>query len=368
MDLGRSEEQQSLVDAFAELLAKHASSDQVRAAEPLGHDAELWRTLSGVGIVEMAVPEESGGWGATLLDRALVAEQVGAAAAPAPVIEAQCAAGLLAAVVASGTAATTAAGTSAAAEALSAVLGAERLITFAVRRVDGTSAPLLPAGAVADAAVVLVGDRLLLLQLDDAARQPVANLASAPLADVDLAACPSLELLSGPPAAELFERVLDEWLVLTAAALVGMAGRAHAIACEYARERKAWNVPIGSYQAVAHPLANGATAIDGARLLVAEAAWEIDQGRSRGRELAAMAFAFAAETAHQVTYDCVHFHGGYGFMLEYDAQLFYRRSRGWSGVWGEPALAYQRAARARYNTTTAPATTAPATTATSGVS
>nr|MDT0667045.1 acyl-CoA dehydrogenase family protein [Micromonospora sp. DSM 115978] len=112
--------------------------------------------------------------------------------------------------------------------------------------------------------------------------------------------------------------------------------------------RRAWDVPIGAYQAVAHPLADDATALDGARLLVAKAADELDRGSPRSRELAAMAFGFAAETARQATYNAVHFHGGYGFMLEYDAQLHYRRARGWARVWGQPRQAYQRAARARY--------------------
>ena len=52
--------------------------------------------------------------------------------------------------------------------------------------------------------------------------------------------------------------------------------------CEYARERHTWGVPIGAYQAVAHPLADGATAIDGARLLVGKAAWELQVGRAAG--------------------------------------------------------------------------------------
>ena len=126
-----------------------------------------------------------------------------------------------------------------------------------------------------------------------------------------------------------------------------MAASAHRITCEYAVERRAWDVPIGANQGVAHPLADDATAIDGARLIARKAAWEVDRGGPRARELAAMAFGFAAETARKATYDAIHFHGGYGFMLESDPQLYYRRARGWSRVWGEPRDAHRRAARAR---------------------
>ena len=70
----------------------------------------------------------------------------------------------------------------------------------------------------------------------------------------------------------------------------------------------------------------------------------MDVGADRRHELAAMAFAFASETARDATYRALHFHGGYGFMLEYDVQLYYRRARGWARVWGEPRTAYRRAA------------------------
>ena len=274
------------------------------------------------------MPESAGGWGAGLLDLALVAEQVGAAVAPAPVDR--------------GAGRRPPPGHGPARRP-------RRTHDDRGRAAGGgrSGRRSCPRGAVADDAVVLAGDRLLLVALEGA-RRPVANLAAAPLADVTARRGSATELASGPAATEAFEAALDEWLVLTAGALVGMASSAHRVTCEYARERHTWGVPIGAYQAVAHPLADGATAIDGARLLVGKAAWELQAGGPRGRELAAMAFAFAAETARQVTYDAVHFHGGYGFMLEYDAQLYYRRARGWARVWGEPRDAHRRAARARY--------------------
>ena len=96
MDLKPSEEQQLLIDAFGALYAKESPPERVRAAEPSGHDPELWRRLQEVGALEMAVDEESGGWGASLLDLALVAEQHGRFLGSAPLLEAQVAARLLA--------------------------------------------------------------------------------------------------------------------------------------------------------------------------------------------------------------------------------------------------------------------------------
>lgn len=174
----------------------------------------------------------------------------------------------------------------------------------------------------------------------------MSNLGGSPLADVTVGD-DATELATGDAATTAYEAAIDDWQTLTAGALVGMAAAAHRITCGYAMERTAWDTPIGAYQGVAHPLADDATAIDGARLLARKAAWEIDRAGLRARELAAMAFAFGAETAAKATYDAVHFHGGYGFMLESDPQLYYRRVRGWSRVWGEPRAAHRRAAQAR---------------------
>jgi alkylation response protein AidB-like acyl-CoA dehydrogenase len=335
MDLSLTEEQHALVESFTDLLAKHSSPTHVRDAEPLGYDPSLWQRLTEVGTVQMAVAESHGGWGAGVADLALVAERVGAALAPAPVFEAQCAARVLAATA-----------HPLCTEVLDGALGGGHIVTMAVRPAVNSTATLVPAGAIAGAAVVLSGDRLLLVELDDARRQRVDNLASAPLADIDVTH--GVEVGRGPEVVARFESALDEWLTLTASALAGMADVAHALTCAHARERVTWGRPIGSYQGVAHPLADSRTAIDGARLLVAHAAWALDRGHARARELAAMAFAFASETARDVTYQAVHFHGGYGFVLEHDAQLHYRRARGWPRVWGDATAAYRRVAAARY--------------------
>jgi alkylation response protein AidB-like acyl-CoA dehydrogenase len=335
MDLSLTDEQEALVASFTDLLAKHSSPEAVRAAERTGHDPDLWAKLLDVGAIEMAVPVAAGGWGAKFLDIELVAEQVGAANASAPVIETQCAARLLASIP-----------TAFAAEALRTVLAERKLVTIAVRPSMGSTATLVPGGAVADSAIVLIDDRLLLVPLTEHNRRIIANLASAPLADIDIDG--GVELHGGAKAAGSFERCIDEWLTLTAAAIIGMADVAHAMACQYAIERRTWGKLIGSYQAVAHPLADGRTNIDAARLGARKAAWALDRNDPRAREFAAMAFAFASETARDVTYQAVHFHGGYGFVMEHDVQLYYRRARGWPRVWGDATAAYRRVAATRY--------------------
>lgn len=338
MDLSLTGEQRQLVDSFAALFARESTSERVRAAEPLGFDPKLWKALLETGAVEMAVDEEAGGWGASGLELALIAEQFGRAVASAPVIEAQVAARLLAESGEAG------------AGLLSTVLAGNQLVTFAPRVVRGGQLGLVPAGAVADHVVALAEGRLLAVPIGKN-RTAVGNLASMPLADITIDNEPVV-LADGAQARDLFSGALDLWLVLTAVALAGAAKKAVEIGVDYAKQRHAFGTAIGTFQAVSHPLADSATVADAARLLGLKAACAVTDEPDRVRELAAMAFAFAYEAARDATRRSLHIHGGYGFGMEGDIQLYYRRVRGWAMVFGDPAVALDRVADARYGAAT----------------
>ncbi len=334
MDLRPSPEQQQLVSTFADIYRTSSGTEAVASAEGSGHLPQLWHLLQQTGALEMAVPESLGGHGASLLDLELVAEQHGRAIAPAPLIEAQVAARALARIP----------GERAAAALASALHG--ELVTVAVRPCapspTGERAELVPAGAIASRALVRSGQQLLLVDLA-ASATPVANLGSLPLADVTVPADAPV-LLEGSEAVAVFATAVDEWRVLTAAALSGLARRALEIGVAYVKERKAFGQYIGAFQAIAHPLADRAAEVDGCELLVREAAWAADEDPARAPELAAMALGFAAETARDTTSVALHAHGGYGFMLEYPIQLYFRRARAWGGVLENPATSYRAVA------------------------
>ena len=335
MDLRLTPEQDQLVDAFVGLYTKHATPEHVRAAEALGFDPELWKRLADLGAVPMAVAEADGGWGASFLDLAVVAEQQGRFVAPVPIIECQVAARLLARLGEVGSA------------PLADALSGDRLITFAPRA--GTRR----RGRAGTG-------RLDRRRRRGAGRRPPAPRAARRRShhrrEPGLDAAGRRDRLPvrarcwprATPRSAAHDRALDEWLALTAVALVGLGARALEIGVEYVKERKAWGVPIGSFQGIAHRLADTASAVDGARLLSYEAAWAVDDQPERAAELAAMAFAFAYETARDASYRSLHFHGGYGFMMEYDIQLYFRRARGWANVFDEPEHMYRRAADRRY--------------------
>jgi alkylation response protein AidB-like acyl-CoA dehydrogenase len=88
-------------------------------------------------------------------------------------------------------------------------------------------------------------------------------------------------------------------------------------------------VPIGWFQAIQHRLADVTVAGDGAHLLVYEAAWARDTDQMNALELASMAFLFETELAFHTCRESLQFHGGYGYTLEYDIQLYFRRAKGW---------------------------------------
>ena len=330
MDLKPSEEQQLLIEAFGALYAKESPPERVRAAEPSGHDPDLWRRLRENGVLEMAVGEEAGGWGASMLDLALVAEQHGRFLGAAPLIEAQVAARLLAR-----------AGSPAAQTALASALAGDRLTTLALHPPRQGLLTMVPAGSVADT-VVFVDDGQLWSSTVGDARTPVENIGSLPLADIRVGEEAHL-LASGPEVEALFEEARDEWLVLMANALSGLGSRSLEIGVEYVKERHAFGVPIGSFQALAHGLADAATAVDGGGLLAREAAWAAAEEPGRFSELAPLACAFNAEAAREASYRSLHYHGGYGFMLEYDIQLYFRRAKAWPALFAEPSALYARA-------------------------
>ena len=336
MDLRPSDEQQLLIDSFAALYAKESSPERVRAAEPSGFDPRLWEQLVAQGSLAMAVDEEHDGWGATPLDLALVAQQHGRAIGSAPLIETQVAALLLA----------RAGGTEADA-VLRGALDGDRLVAVALRTPTGGVAELVPAGAVATDVLVLRDQQLVVVPAGDDRVIP-ENVGCMPLADLPVPTSGGTVLSEGPAAARLLDAALDDWLVLTAAALSGIAQRSVEIGVAYAAERQAVGQKIGSFQAVGHRLADCATRAAGADLLAREAAWSATEDPDRSPELAAMAFAFAATAARDASDWSLHFHGGYGFMLEYDIQLYYRRARAWANVVMSPAAAARRVADRRY--------------------
>jgi butyryl-CoA dehydrogenase len=119
---------------------------------------------------------------------------------------------------------------------------------------------------------------------------------------------------------------LDGGRIGIASQALGIARAAFEEAVAYAKERKAFGQPIASFQAIQFMLADMATEIDAARLLVWRAATLKDQGVRHSAE-SAMAKLYASEMSERVTSKAIQIHGGYGYVKEYDAERHWRDSR-----------------------------------------
>jgi alkylation response protein AidB-like acyl-CoA dehydrogenase len=120
--------------------------------------------------------------------------------------------------------------------------------------------------------------------------------------------------------------VLDGGRVGIGALAAGLAQAALEHAIQYARERQTFGKPIAERQAIQWMLADAATHIHAARLMVYQAAWLKGLGRAYTQE-ASMAKLFATEMAERVCRDAIQVYGGYGYSREYPVERIYRDAR-----------------------------------------
>ena len=322
MNLHLSEDQAMLQESFLRLFQNESTSARIRAAEPLGFDAALWAQVVAAGAPLMRVPEAAGGAALGTFEAILIAEAAGRHLASAPVIESIVTARALAE-----------AGGAGATQWLSDIAERGRIITLALHPVAEAAEQLVPAGAVAEAVLALDGAALVLLEIEQ--KNAPANIGTVPLARLDLRAARRTVLAEGDAARAIWASSKAEWTLLAAATLAAMGAKALEDAAAYSKERLAFDRPIGSYQGLAHPLADATTDIEGARLLAwraaspaatdATAAWQIS-----------MAYWWAVRATQAAVVRAMRAFGGYGMSMEYDAQIYFRRSRALSMLLGDP--------------------------------
>ena len=330
-----SEDQQAVGEVFGDLFAREATPEAVRAAEEgCGFDRGLWEKLASAGAPGMAAPVAAGGGGASLVDLAVVVYEWGRRIAPVPLVEHAVTARLLSAE----------AGQTSRPDVREAVVSGGLVATLALRppAADGI-ARLVPAGAVADV-VAGAHDGALVLDRSEPPGAARPNTADLPLADRDLS---DAEILAtGETAGRAFDIASTEWKALMAVAYAGLASEVLAMGVAYVKQRHQFGVPVGSFQAVQHGLADAATRAEGARLLAFRAVCAVDAGTAGGARLASMGLLFAAESARFASDRVLQYHGGYGYSAEYDVQLYYRRAAAWLLQLGEPATQIAQLAEA----------------------
>jgi alkylation response protein AidB-like acyl-CoA dehydrogenase len=331
LDYSLSEDHVDLQTAYKQFFKTHCPIETVRAAEPSGFDKSLWERLCAMGATTMALPESSGGDGATLVDLTLVAEEIGRSLAPVPWIDHVCAARLLASL--------------GALDAATAGLAHGEQLAALDPRIDSVEGPrLIPIGSIADHIIVRDGDQIVRLTFGTRPAK-VDNIGRLPMAWVDPAAADTRTVVGqGADALANYTRALDEWRLLTASALVGLVEETMNIAVEFAKNRYTLGVPISTLQGISHPLANMAITVQAGRNLARRAAWFLDNEPDVRPELAPSAFVFMAEEAAKAATMAVHVQGGLGVSAEAAATAYLVRARGWPLAGGDPGASAKRVA------------------------
>lgn len=352
MDLDFSEEQQILRDTVRGLCGELSPPEVVRAMEddPVGYPAPLWQKMGELGLIGLGLPEQYGGSAQSAVEAAILYEELGRALAPSPhFVSPVLSGGLLALAgseeqkrvwlpqIASGQAILTPAWLEP-----DGGYGPEGVQLRAVReggeyRLTGTKRHVLFAKAATRLVVLArTGDAreaIDLLLVDPAAARleltQQMSLASDTQYKVvfDGVRVPAGERIGAPGSGwATWHRTSLDGLILLAAAAMGAAERALEMTVEYANVREQFGRPLGGFQAIAHYLADASTMIDGGTTLAYEAAWTRAQGRPVDR-LAPMAKLFTSQVFRDVTATAQQVHGGMGFTVDCDIQLYFRRAK-----------------------------------------
>lgn len=336
MNFDLTEEQEMMRENFARFLDDNSSPARVRKAiETGGFDAALWSGLAELGALAMRVPEQAGGMGMGLFDAVVLMEEAGRTLVSGPLAEALVAGRLIGELGGD-------------AGLLERVVAGEAVATIAMRDIAAFPRQWVAGGLVAEAVVARKGAQVVLIEVPAEARIAEANLASTPIAEIDLAALPARVLGSGEAALAAFAGGIEEWKLLISAALSGLAREALKMAAAYACERKAFGVPIGTFQAISHPLADLIAEIDGGKFLVWKAIRSIADGEAEAGAQVSIAAWWNAQTAARTVTQAVHTFGGIGLTLEHDIHLYNLRAKAWPLIAGDPEQWLAEAGRRLY--------------------
>ena len=328
MFFGLPDDARSLASGVRDLLADACSPDVVRAAWPGGDPSavdKLWGALGELGLFGLLLPEAAGGLGLDDLVTVAALQQCGYAGAPGPLVETVAVAAPLLS----------------AAGALPAGL-LEGRVRVAVQRGASDAAgtkSLVPYAAASTHVLQLpgpqpTGSRPRLLPAAELSVAPVDTTDGSRAAARITASETGLVLGVGPDdvASARHRGVLG-----TAAYLVGLSRRMLDLTVAYVGTRTQFGVPVGSFQAVQHPLADALVAVEFAGPAVLRAAQSLLGGDPDVAVHVAMAKALASDAATQTARATLQAHGAMGYTVEYDLHLFAKRAWALAADWGSAA-------------------------------
>src|SRR5918992_3241422 len=309
MNFDFTDDQQAIKRTAKEMLAARFKPERVRElAEAGAYDDDAWKEMSELGWAGIFIDEEHGGQGLGIVELVILMEELGYALAPVPFLS-NAAAGL----------ALQFAGTDEQKERwLPGIASGEARGTVGMLR-DG-QARLVPD---ADSAEVIV-----LIGFDGSTSVVEASAAEIePFEAMDSTRrFARVRADGGEPLGGDCFAAGDRIATALAAETVGVAQKAMEMAVEYARDRKQFGRPIGSYQAVSHRCAQMLLEVEGSRSAAYYAAWCADNEPETAPLAASVAKAYASDAGTRVAGASLQVHGGIGFTWEHDLHLYLKRA------------------------------------------
>jgi alkylation response protein AidB-like acyl-CoA dehydrogenase len=364
VDFSPSRDQQMLAATAREFLKKHCPPEvaQRLALDARGPDPTLWRQIAELGWPGLLIPGDLGGSDGSLLDVALLMEELGRAALPGPFVAS--------AVVA--TSLLLAAGSREQQQRwLPAMATGERIVSLALVEDEGSWDPdavglrvavpgrlrgrkLFVNDAHSAHAFILAvredtGVSLLLLPADRAGitRTPLEALSGEALFEVtfdDVVIGPEDRLGRAGAGRRLLEPALHAGALSRTAEMVGAAQHIMELAVEHAKTRVQGGKPIGGHQAIQHACADIVRDVDGARGLLYAAAWALSEGVTAGAEVAT-AKAYSTEACLNVARRAHQIFGAIGYCEEHLLHLLHKRIQAAGLEYGDGAEHLEAVAR-----------------------
>jgi alkylation response protein AidB-like acyl-CoA dehydrogenase len=352
LDLKFSAEQEMLRETVRGVCATTTPLSVVRELEDdaVGYSPDLWKQLAHLDLIGLQLPEEYGGSGMSALESVVLYEEFGRSLAPSPHFVSS---------ILSGGALARAGSPQQKEEWLPGIVTGDAVLTPAWLEPENGFGPsgvqvraepdgdgFTISGVKRHVAFARAANRLVVLaRTGDAPGDVDLFLVDPSAAGVTLTQQMSISSdtqyrvdlegvrVSGTDRIgaagtgwSTWDAVMHDGIILAAAQAVGGAQYALEITVQYAKDRQQFDKPLGAFQALAHYMADAATNVDGAEVLVHEAAWARSEGRSVAK-LAPMAKLFACQTFRDVTATAQQIFGGIGFTVEFDIQLYFRRAK-----------------------------------------
>ena len=374
MDFGFTEEQEALRKSAREFLSDRSTTGLVRdlMASKTGFDEKLWKEMAALGWMGTAISEEDGGLGLSLIELAILVEEMGRALLPSPFFSSVGLAAPVIAATAEGALRKTLLGGIASGELRATVAIPEEEGRWDAAGIKAKATPVdggyklsgtkvfVPDAHLADEIVVVArtgkskdpreGISLFLVPTSDKKVKVktldtidrTRRLAQVKVGGVEVPADRRLGPEGG--AWPLLERALDRSATVLAAEATGLATKVLELSRDYAKERTQFDKPIGTFQAISHRIADMLVLTENARSTTYYAAWAIEEGVPDAALAAATAKVAASEAARIVSQGGMQVHGGIGFTWEHDMHLYYRRAKWVELFLGDPSIWRERVA------------------------